>query len=134
MEDTLFKIAIVAAPILLMLVMLGAASTRYTKPVGYDDDQPEPYHPPLGNYGPNNEGLPDISKGWHIFADGNTWCAVGPVFEDLQASPSGWGYTHAEAYRDLMRVLSGSDAGYLTHRPHIADFRIHIPTVKPNGQ
>ncbi len=132
-EDTFLKIAIIAAPILLMLVMFGAASTRYSKPVGWDDECPR-QHPPLGNYGPNNEDLPDISTGWHIFADGNAWCAVGPAYVDLQQSLAGFGYTHAEAYRDLMRVLIMRDPGYLNHRPRVADFHIHLPTVKPDGR
>jgi len=130
-EHEVLKAAIILGAVMVPVLMFAAASTRYTKPVGYDDDQPRVY-PQLGSYGPNNEGLPDISTGWHIFADGNAWCAVGPTFIDLVQSDSGWGYTHAEAYRDLMRVLRGTDVFDLVNRPQLADFVIHQPTVKPN--
>lgn len=117
------------------VVMLGAASTRYTKPVGYDDDQPR-MHPPLGHYGPRNEGLPDVSTGWHIFADGNQWCAVGPTYTDLQQSIAGFGYTQREAYAHLMLAIKEGEPWMfdLLSKPELADFKIHQPTVAPDAR
>lgn len=122
-------------------IMLAAASTRYTKPVGYDDDQPRS-HPPLGSYGPNNEGLSDISTGWHIFADGNMWCAVGPTYIDLHQSSAGFGFTPREAFFALMQALGREAArkGYESAAvakaqmgiPSFNSFQIHQPTVKPD--
>lgn len=88
----------------------------------------------LGDYGPDNEGLPDISTGWHIFADGNMWCAVGPVFEDLQESRAGFGPTVEEAYRALMLALRYTDVLDVVNRPRLEDFNIHQPTGKPDAK
>lgn len=91
-------------------------------------------YPPLGSYGPNNEGLPDISSGWHIFADGNMWCAVGPAYEDLQQSPAGFGPTPHLAYKELLRALGREGVLDLVNKPDLSDFQIHQPTVAPDGQ
>lgn len=40
----------------------------------------------------------DIAHGFHIFRDGNAWCAVGPHFQDLQTSEAGFGDTPEEAH------------------------------------
>jgi hypothetical protein len=52
----------------------------------------------------------DIGQGFHLFRDGNAWCAVGPEFLDLQRSPAGFGDTQAEAVWQLRAELR--KAGY----------------------
>lgn len=42
--------------------------------------------------------MTDFSHGFHIFMDGNMWCAVGPHFRDLQSDHAGFGETPAAAY------------------------------------
>lgn len=42
--------------------------------------------------------IPDVSHGFHIFMDGNAWCAVGPAFRDLQQDSAGFGHTPRAAY------------------------------------
>lgn len=91
-------------------------------------------HPPLGSYGPNNEGLPDVSHGFHIFADGNVWCAVGPDFIDLVKSRAGFGYTPEDAYADWWYANQNTVFWQTNAKPDFDKFVIHQPTVKPNGQ
>jgi hypothetical protein len=99
-------------------------------------------HPPLGHYGP--DGLPDVSTGWHIFADGNMWCAVGPAFENLQESPAGFGPTPNAARMDLIRAAGREAAkqypdlaiawANMQIPPKLGEFHIHYPTVKPDAR
>lgn len=42
--------------------------------------------------------MPDVSHGFHIFRDGNAWCAVGPHFRDLMQDKAGFGDTPQHAY------------------------------------
>jgi hypothetical protein len=42
------------------------------------------------------DDIMDISDGYHLLKDGDAWCAVGPVFADLQRSPAGFGDTQEE--------------------------------------
>lgn len=39
--------------------------------------------------------------GFHIFRDGNAWCAVGPHFHDLAVSDAGFGPTKSDAIKEL---------------------------------
>jgi hypothetical protein len=41
----------------------------------------------------------DIANGFHLLRDGNSWCAVGPEFLDLQRSPAGFGDTPEQAVK-----------------------------------
>lgn len=41
---------------------------------------------------------PDYSHGFHIFKDGNMWCAVGPHFRNIQEDRAGFGETPLIAY------------------------------------
>jgi hypothetical protein len=38
-----------------------------------------------------------VTLGWHVVHEGDAWCAIGPLFEDLLVSPSGWGSTPEQA-------------------------------------
>ncbi|MBL4909034.1 MAG: hypothetical protein JKX78_03585 [Alteromonadaceae bacterium] len=42
------------------------------------------------------------SKKCRLFKDGNSWCCVGPKFENIQESASGYGGTVEEAYNDYL--------------------------------
>lgn len=77
-----------------------------------------------GEYDENRD-FPDISSGWHIFADGNMWCAVGPNFENLQESLSGFGYTQREAHAQLL--LAMKKEGAEVQAPSFEHFTIHWP-------
>ena len=56
---------------------------------------------------------PNPNCDYELFRDGDTWCAVGPKFTDLQNSTEGWGDTAEEAYRDwctrVMATLAWAD-------------------------
>lgn len=43
----------------------------------------------------------DVSHGFHVFRDGNMWCAVGPHFIDLMASTAAFGETPEKAVEAL---------------------------------
>jgi len=47
----------------------------------------------------------DISRGFHLLKDGDSWVAVGPDFVDLQRSPTGFGETPEEAIEALHAAL-----------------------------
>ena len=47
----------------------------------------------------------DISRGFHLLKDGDSWVAVGPDFRDLQRSPAGFGETPEEAIEALHDAL-----------------------------
>lgn len=51
---------------------------------------------------------PDVRHGFHIFRDGNAWCAVGPHFIDMMKSDIGFGETIGEAHLALKRVAEKS--------------------------
>jgi hypothetical protein len=64
--------------------------------------------------------------GFHIFKDGNSWCAVGPTFVDLQESIAGFGSTPMAAYVQwlVMRTAARERRGALP--PRYKDFMIHL--------
>jgi hypothetical protein len=51
-----------------------------------------------------------ITHGYHLLRDGDSWCAVGPEFADLQHSPAGFGTTREAAVKALRADLRR--AGY----------------------
>jgi hypothetical protein len=65
----------------------------------------------------------DVSRGFHLFRDGDAWCAVGPDFVDLQRSPAGFGATQQEAVRALWVELR--KAGWPDWLPALSDFAVH---------
>jgi hypothetical protein len=65
----------------------------------------------------------DIAHGFHLFMDGDAWCAVGPDFVDLQQSPSGFGATPEEAVKALraeLRKQGWPDRSL----PRLGDFKV----------
>lgn len=64
--------------------------------------------------------------GFHIFHDGNSWCAVGPAFIDLQESLAGFGSTPMAAYAQWLarRTCQREQRGALP--PRYKDFMIHL--------
>ena len=52
----------------------------------------------------------DVSHGFHVFRDGDAWCAVGPHFIDLMKSTAGFGNTPASGrttdWKSISRALS----------------------------
>lgn len=48
----------------------------------------------------------EIAHGFHIFRDGNMWCAVGPHFQNLQQSNAGFGATPELAVANLHKRLA----------------------------
>jgi hypothetical protein len=62
-----------------------------------------------------------VALGWHVILDGNVWCAVGPIFEDLLISPAGWGSTPEEAREALTRRHQREDSALV---PQLPAFRI----------
>lgn len=61
--------------------------------------------------------------GFHIFKDGNSWCAVGPNFVNLQESVAGFGSTPIAAYAQWL-VRRACRHGALP--PRYKDFTIHL--------
>jgi hypothetical protein len=62
-------------------------------------------------------------QGFHLFPDGDAWCAVGPEHADLQRSPAGFGDTQSEAVWQLRGELR--KAGYPDHSlPDLGEFTV----------
>lgn len=64
---------------------------------------------------------PDVSHGFHIFRDGDMWCAVGPIFRNLQEDSAGFGETPLIAYEawwiaNRMTVFT---------KPDFSEFTVH---------
>lgn len=47
----------------------------------------------------------DVRQGFHLYMDGNAWCAVGPHHIDLMQSSAGFGDTQQAAVDDLTEQL-----------------------------
>jgi hypothetical protein len=62
-----------------------------------------------------------VALGWHVILDGNVWCAVGPIFEDLLFSPSGWGSTPEEARESLNKRHERAESAQV---PQLPAFRV----------
>lgn len=67
----------------------------------------------------------DISSGFHLFRDGNMWCAVGPHFQDLMKSNAGFGHDHAEAVADLHKHFARDRWWANKPLPGVDRFTIH---------
>lgn len=48
----------------------------------------------------------DVSHGFHVFRDGDQWCAVGPHFIDLMKSDAGFGDTVEDAVSALCKSFA----------------------------
>lgn len=64
-----------------------------------------------------SDTAPDVAHGFHVFRDGNEWCAVGPHFRCLADSGAGFGETPEAAVEALREVIK--------HMPTFADFKVH---------
>jgi hypothetical protein len=62
-----------------------------------------------------------VALGWHVVRDGNAWCAVGSIFEDLLVSPAGWGSTPEDARAALTRRHQREQSAVV---PQLPEFRI----------
>jgi hypothetical protein len=62
-----------------------------------------------------------VTLGWHVIREGDAWCAVGPLFEDLLVSPSGWGSTPEQARAALTLRHQREDTAVV---PQLAAFRL----------
>jgi len=73
----------------------------------------------------SNKG--DFSHGFHIFKDGNKWCAVGPQFRNLQEDRAGFGDTPAEARQEWWAANKDShNFRQVVHaEPGLDKFTIH---------
>lgn len=70
----------------------------------------------------------DIHKGWHVYRDGDQWCAVGPNFTSLEESPVGFGPHIGGAVTNLRNELYKRDPEYSRNTkfmPDIGDFTVH---------
>lgn len=68
---------------------------------------------------------PDVSRGFHIFMDGNMWCAVGPHFRNLQEDKAGFADTPYVAYQAWW-IANKNLAGWRGHSaPAFEKFIIH---------
>ena len=82
----------------------------------------------------------NVSHGFHIFRDGEAWCAVGPHFIDLMKSDAGFGETPEQAVADLTGKFVHQSwwqnkpfhklEEFTTHHP--ADFSGQEPQVTRN--
>lgn len=74
---------------------------------------------------------PDFSHGFHIFMDGNAWCAVGPHFRDLQQDRAGFGYTPESAFAAWWEANENSaNIRAVVHsKPEFSEFTVHHPVL-----
>jgi hypothetical protein len=64
------------------------------------------------------------SHGFHIFRDGNAWCAVGPHFIDLMKSNAGFGDTPQDAVNELCKKFEGQSWWRNKALPTLDEFKI----------
>lgn len=67
----------------------------------------------------------DVSRGFHLYMDGNAWCAVGPHHVDLQRSYAGFGGTQQAAIDDLWRQIKDTAPCRSSGKPTIDAFTVH---------
>lgn len=65
----------------------------------------------------------DVKQGFHLYMDGNAWCAVGPHHIDLQQSAAGFGATQQEAVDDLWRQIKDKAECRASGKPRVSDFK-----------
>lgn len=70
---------------------------------------------------------PDISHGFHVFRDGEAWCAVGPRFNCLADSLAGFGGTPIHAIDDLRATLLRVRPDFYQRHalPTFEQFKVH---------
>jgi hypothetical protein len=66
----------------------------------------------------------EISSGFHLYKDGDAWCAVGPTFVDLQQSVAGFGDTMIDAVNDLWRQLKTEPSWRDQEPPNFHQFKV----------
>lgn len=69
----------------------------------------------------------EISQGYHLFRDGNAWCAVGPHFQDLHQSLAGFGDDPAGAVDNLRSAIVNAEPTRRHPLPVLKDFTVHNP-------
>lgn len=67
----------------------------------------------------------DIAHGFHLFMDGNAWCAVGPHFQNLQESHAGFGDTQEQAVAALHECFSRDPWWDNKVAPSVEKFTVH---------
>lgn len=74
---------------------------------------------------------PDVSHGFHIYMDGNAWCAVGPHFRDLMQDRAGFGYTPESAFEAWWDANKNSaNVRAVVHaKPEFSAFTVHHPLI-----
>lgn len=70
----------------------------------------------------------EIAHGFHLFRDGDMWCAVGPHFQDLMQSHSGFGPDHASAVADLHKHFERDPWWHNKPLPGVERFTVHQPS------
>lgn len=72
--------------------------------------------------------VPDFSNGFHIFLDGNMWCAVGPHFRDLMQDRAGFGETQQAAYEAWWKDNEHSPnfRAVVHSKPDLSRFTVHL--------
>jgi hypothetical protein len=68
-----------------------------------------------------------------LFKDGNAWCAVGPGFIDIMASPCGFGLGQADAVREFQKRWYGY-RDYNKRDLEVADFVVCDGNPRSTGQ
>lgn len=69
--------------------------------------------------------MPDVSRGFHVFRDGRSWCAVGPHFIDMMSSSIGFGSTPQAAVENLRKDVSGQSWWRDKRFPSFSEFTVH---------
>lgn len=69
--------------------------------------------------------MADVSHGFHVFMDGNMWCAVGPHFIDLMQSTAAFGETPEKAVDELRTALRRKSWWRDKKLPTFDEFTIH---------
>lgn len=67
----------------------------------------------------------EIAHGFHLFRDGDMWCAVGPHFQDLMQSNAGFGADHASAVADLHKQFERDPWWQNKSLPGVDRFQVH---------
>jgi hypothetical protein len=67
----------------------------------------------------------DVAHGFHVYRDGNAWCAVGPHFIDLMKSDAGFGDTPEAAVDDLRGALAKQEWWRNKVLPTFDKFTVH---------
>lgn len=70
----------------------------------------------------------DVAHGFHLFMDGNAWCAVGPHFRDLMQDRAGFGDTQQAAYEAWWKDNEHSPnfRAVVHSKPDLSRFTVHL--------